>query len=242
MKRILLTFALIFPLAGSAQPRQVLHFNLRFGIIKGGESALTIADTVYQGKKAIFYSLEYRTTGVYDKLFSIYDVYESIVDPKTMLPVKSIRNIREQTYRYYDEVEFYRTRDSMLTKRNGWQYAPKNLVDPLSVFFYFTESNFLKSIRKGETTTLPLLDGDNLKEITIRFAGEEVFQTEDGPAECYVFSSQIYKGKNQKRQDELKFYISKKERAPVYFEIAIKAGIIKAFPKKIHKNKTTQRG
>ena len=48
------------------------------------------------------------------------------MDVKTGLPVKAIRNIKEDTYSYYDEVVFNHEENKILSKRKGEQIVPEN--------------------------------------------------------------------------------------------------------------------
>ena len=138
MKRFILLFVMIAVLAPSinAKEKKVL-FNLKFGVMKGGEAELVITDTLLGTRKAIRYYLVGRTTGFTDKLFGVNDIYETIVDADTHLPVKSVRNIREGRYRWYNETFYYHDLDSIYSQRSGWRHVPENLVDIISVFFYF---------------------------------------------------------------------------------------------------------
>jgi hypothetical protein len=47
-----------------------------------------------------------KTTGVADVVFRVKDTYESYINPKTELPLKSIRDINEGRYKKYNVVLF----------------------------------------------------------------------------------------------------------------------------------------
>ena len=66
-----------------------------------------------------FVKAEARTDALADKLFTIYDVYESYIDISTGLPIKSIRDIAENNYRYYNEVVFMRSTKQVFSSRSG---------------------------------------------------------------------------------------------------------------------------
>lgn len=104
------TLLLLSFFSGNARQREVISYDLKFGVMKAGEAKLVITDTTFNGKRAVHYYLEGQTTGLTDKLFKVYDIYESTVDPSTMLPYRAVRNIRERKYRYYDEVLFFTIR------------------------------------------------------------------------------------------------------------------------------------
>ena len=47
-----------------------------------------------------------KTVGLADAIYKVRDQYESYINPTNGLPVKSVRNIQEGRYRYYNEVLF----------------------------------------------------------------------------------------------------------------------------------------
>lgn len=211
--------------------KQVITFDLKFGIIKGGEARLVISDTLYNSKKAIHYYLEGRTTGLTDKLFGVNDIYETTVDAKTRLPLKAIRNIREKKYRYYNETFFYHDIDSIYCQRMGWRSAPHNLVDIISVFFYFIDQHLMDDIELGHKVALPTYHADVISNVSVTYLGSEKTETNLGLIDCYVLNPQVDKGKLFNRSDGLKFYISKKDKTPVLLDFDMRVGALRALLK-----------
>ena len=218
---------LIFVIKVSAKKEEI-KYNLKFGIIKGGEAKLVINDTKFNDKNAINYYLIGQTTGVTNTLFGVYDIYETTVDAETGLPLKAIRNIKENKYRWYNETLFYHDIDSINSQRTGWQAVPKNLVDIISVFFYFVNKQMFDEIEKGHTVSLPTYHADKISDITVKYSGEEKIDTDLGKIDCYVLSPSVDKGKVLNRSDGLKFYISKEKKIPVLVEFDMKAGTLRA--------------
>ncbi len=223
----ILSITLLF-LSSNLKAEEKIRFNLKFGFIKGGEATMVISDTIFESKPAVHYYLAGRTTGLTDKLFEVNDVYESIVDPETMLPYKSIRNIKEGKYRYYNEVLYYHEADSIYSQRSGGRKVEPNLVDILTAFFYFRSSNFYENIKIGDVATMPSLHADKISDITIVYSGEETIRTKKGKMECYILSPVVDKGKVLMKSDGLKFYVSKEYNIPVLMEFDMKVGALKA--------------
>ena len=59
-----------------------------------------------EGKEVWHAKFSARTTGIADAIFKVIDIYEVDIDPKTELPVRSIRNVHEGKYRRYNVVTF----------------------------------------------------------------------------------------------------------------------------------------
>lgn len=219
---------LVFLSLSSHAKKEVLLFDLKFAFAKGGEAVLSITDTVYKDKKAIKYSMVGRTTGITDKLFGVNDAYETIVDAETLLPLKSIRNIKENKYRWYNETLYYHDIDSVYSLKSGWRAVPHNLVDILSVFFYFIHHHLYNDIGQGFTVTLPTFHADKISDVVIKFAGETRVETDMGEINTFILAPVVDKGKLLNRSDGLKLYISKEKKVPVLIEFDMRLGILKA--------------
>ena len=219
----------LFPVHLLAVNKDVLKFDLKFGILKGGEAVLTIRDTTYNGLKAVCYHIQGGTTGITDRLFNVHDVYETIVDARTYLPLKSTKNIKEQKYRYYNEIQFFHEQDSIYSLRKGGKKVPPGLLDIISVFFYFVKNNYTEKIELGDTATFKVFNTENkIDEIRIKNSGVSVVETDLGNFECYVLSPRMDKGKVLKRSDGLKCYVSVAEKIPVQMEFEMKVGTLRA--------------
>ncbi|MCG6190215.1 DUF3108 domain-containing protein [Maribellus maritimus] len=226
---ILLSFLFLMPQAFGS--KEEIKFNLKFGFVKGGEAKLIISDTTFNGEKAVHYFLVGKTTGLTDKLFGVNDVYETTVDAQTRLPLKSIRNIEEGKYKWYNETFFYHDIDSLNSQKSGWREAPENLVDIISVFFYFINQHLFEEIEVGHTVTLPTFHADKIDDVTVKYLGEDRVDTDMGKTDCFVLAPVVDKGKLLKRSDGLKFFISKETKMPVLLEFDMKVGALRAILK-----------
>ncbi|HKL32466.1 MAG TPA: DUF3108 domain-containing protein [Tangfeifania sp.] len=229
MKKYLIAALLAFLLTQtvSAKKERIL-FNLKFGFVKGGEAVLNINDTLFQSQPAIHYYLEVRTTGLTDKLFGVNDIYESIVDAQTRLPLKSVRNIKEGKYRWYNETLFFHDKDSLLSQKSGWRPAPENLVDIVSVFFYFINNHLMENIEKGEKVSLPTFHADKIDTVSVQYQGDRMIKSDLGEIDTYVLAPTVDKGKLLNRSDGLKFFISKESKLPVLLEFDMRVGALRA--------------
>jgi hypothetical protein len=92
------------------------------------------------------------TIGMTDAVYKIRDKYESFVDINTGLPVKSIRNIREGRYKYYNEVLFDHGPDStrIVSKKSGEKFVSANIYDIVSVFYIGRKKYFNDALVKGQ--------------------------------------------------------------------------------------------
>lgn len=223
----------------SAKKEQIL-FDLKFGFIKGGEAEILITDTTFNEKPAIYYYLSGRTTGITEVMYGINDIYETIVDAKTGLPLKNIRNIKEQNYRSYNESYFYHDVDSVNSNKTGWIAVPNNINDFLSVIFYYTKNFLDKDAKPGKSVTLPNYHAGKVSTITIKYLGDKKISTALGELNTSILTAVVEKGKVLNSSDGLRFYISKDKKIPVALEFDLKVGGLKAVLKSYKINNVEQ--
>lgn len=227
-KRLLIVMLIMgFSVNLTAQNESILKFNLKFGILKGGEAFVTISDTIYNGTKAIYYCIEGKTTGLTNTIYSVHDSYRSIVDASTHLPLWADRSIKEKKYRRYDETFFYRNNDSIYSERIGGLKVDPNLVDIASVFFYIVQPEYFSNIEQGQPVELKVLNGDEIMNMKIRIDGEETIETELGDVLCYKLIPEMKKGKVLKSNDALCLYIAKETHFPVLIDMNMRVGALR---------------
>jgi len=228
--KITLIFVLLlgFIVRLNAEPLEEMEYILRFGFIKGGKATLIAENEKINKKQAIHYRMRGRTTGIVDKIYEVNDVYESWVDPETYLPVKSIRNVKEQKYRFYDEVTYDHINDSLFSLKSGRKKVPGKVNDLVSVFFYIRQNQYFEDLLAGKKVQIPVYHGDDLFMMELEYIGIETIDTKIGRKECYVVSPKVPKGKLLKGSNDLKIYITKdKNRLPIYAEFELVLGALK---------------
>lgn len=200
---------------------------MSYGIITGGRAVLSVRDTVFNGRKVQHLIGAAHTVGVADALYKIRDKYESFVDIKTDLPVKSIRNIREGRYRYYNEVLFEHGPDSTKIKsqKSGEKYVAANIYDIVSVFYIGRKKYFNDSMVKGQVIEFMTYFGDKEYPLRIRYRGIETINTKFGKLECYKFSPVTEVGRSFKTDDDMHIWITRDQnRIPVRVRFNLTVG------------------
>ncbi|HNX54035.1 MAG TPA: DUF3108 domain-containing protein [Prolixibacteraceae bacterium] len=226
--KILLFLLLAFVGKLSADPLEEMEYILRFGFIKGGRATLIAEKDKLNKKPTIHYKMRGRTTGLVDKIYEVNDVYESWVDPETFLPEKSIRNVKEQKYRFYDEVTYDHENDSVFSQKSGHLKVPDKVNDLVSVYFFIRQNSYFDDLLAGKKVQIPVFHGKDLFLIELKYVGIETINTKIGRKQCYVVSPVVPKGKLFKDSDDLKIYITKDQnRLPIYAEFELVLGSLK---------------
>lgn len=225
---LLINILLIFSVGLKAEPIEEMEYVLRFGFIRGGKATLVAVNEKLNKKPTIHYKMRGRTTGMVDKIYEVNDIYESWVDPVTFLPVKSIRNVKEQKYRFFDEITYNQEKDSLYSQKKGAIKVPHNVNDLVSVFFYIRQNKYFEDLLAGKNIQIPVFHGDELFLMQLKYIGIKTIETKIGPKQCYVVTPQVPKGKLLKGSDDLRIYITKdKNRLPIYAEFDLMLGSLK---------------
>lgn len=197
---------------------EYLLYTMDYGLLTGGKAVLSVKDTVLFGKNTLHLTGTAYTVGLADVLYKIRDTYESFINPSSLYPVKSIRNIREGRYRYYNEVTFKHATDSthITSQRSGEKYVPADIYDIVSAFYVGREKYFNDSMKKGDVIVIHTYFADKEFPLRIRYMGNEVIKTSFGKLECYKFSPVTETGRAFKTEDDMQVWITRdKNKLPV---------------------------
>ena len=228
MKHLWLILSLLILLQFDGFSSEIkVKFHFKFGFVKGGEGTMTIKDTTYNNKPAIIYNVVGRTTGLAQKIYNVYDVYETIVDAETFLPLKAIRDVQEGSYERYNETFFYHDKDSLYSERTNWKAMPKNTVDILSVFFYFINKNPFENMQPGDAVIYPTYSAEKIRDISIKYLRDEKLKTKLGKFDTHVLKPTV-KSKILNKSDGIKCHLAKETKVPIYGELDLTVGALKA--------------
>ena len=221
MKKLLLIsgFYLLLLMPGNGQittyqPGERISYIVHYGVITGGIASLELKKETLAGKEVLHSVMVGRTTGLADVIFKVLDVYESYMDPKTELPVLSIRNISEGRYKRYNEVLFdHKTRkDSAILTSDltGVHITPQGIHDILSCFYWYRNRIFpgIDKIKEGEMITVMTWFTDELYPIKMRYIGVEEIKTRAGRIRCHKFNPVTEKGRLFKTEEDVSFWFS----------------------------------
>jgi len=129
------------------QAGEMLKYQLYYGPVNAGEAIMTLEPARFEGRDVLHAVTLGYSTGLADRLFKVYDVYESFMDPKTGLPVKAIRNISEGRYRYYNEVLYNRDNNTVSSLRSGVHEVPAGILDLVSAIYKLRDTINTATIR-----------------------------------------------------------------------------------------------
>ena len=186
---------------------EILTFQIRYGLIVGGLTTLSITEDDYNDKP-VFHSLAIaQTTGLAEKLYGVVDVYESWFDKKTNMPYKEIRNIKEGHYKHYNEVTFDRGKNTINSKLSGVHEVPEKILDLSSALYYIRRIDFSK-INEGDVIFVNMYFADEIFPFRLRYKGKEIIRTKFGKMSCLKISPVVEAGRMFKTQDDLTIWFT----------------------------------
>ena len=201
-----------------------LSFRIHYGIITGGEANIVTNKTLLDGQEVFHAILTGKTTGMVDKFYKVYDVYESFFNPTTNLPDKAIRNIREGGYKYYDEVKFNQEEMYVVSQRNGKVSVPKNTLDMASVMYFIRRLN-LEKLKVNDIISLDTYFGDDLFPFYIVYKGRETISIGSGKYKCFKFVPIVEPGRIFEKNDDMTIWFSDDDnKIPISIKFDILVG------------------
>lgn len=189
-------------------PGENLKYILYYGFINGGKAEINLRHVpTNNGTKIYHAKAEAKTIGMARMFIAIDDVYESYFNEQTCKPVKAIRNIKENDYRYYDEVHYDHANNKVTSKKNGVVKVPANMFDVISSLYYLRRTKF-KNIKFNDTIKVMTYFADEIFPYRIIFKGRETVETPLGKIKALKFQPIVETGRVFKEQDDMRFWIS----------------------------------
>ncbi|MCQ2958644.1 MAG: DUF3108 domain-containing protein [Bacteroidales bacterium] len=205
-------------------PGENLRYSLYYGIMDGGEAVISLEKT----KSGEYHSkATAKTVGMVRWFLDMNDVYESYFNPTTCKPSKAVRNIKENSYKYYDEVTYNHENHSVNSKKNGTVEVPVNTLDIISSLYQMRGSG-LRNMKLNDTLTTTIYFADELYEFQVIYKGKDKVTTKLGTFKALKFQPVVEVGRVFKHEDDVRFWVSDDENLlPLRAEFDVLIGSIK---------------
>lgn len=208
-------FAVFFLTSSRPQPKDLvaaflpgeeISYRVHYGFINAGEAFMRLTDKYYLVNQKVCYRAEIvgNTTGAFDRVVRIRDVWGSYFDSVEFKPQKSFRSIRENKYRRREETYYDYTRNiARLTAENDtpevFTILPE-IQDMVSGYYYLRMQEYQK-LKAQDTIRINGVFEDKTYRFKIVYLGKETIKTKLGKANAFVISpimpeNSLFKGKN----------------------------------------------
>jgi hypothetical protein len=210
-------------------PGESADFSLKYGIIKIGEAHLELSSD--RKCAGAFIHADAKSSGLLKLIKDIHFRYESCMDTSTGLPISDSRILIEGDYVdintvYYDHVS---RKDSSLiySKKTDTVVVPKNIYDLLSGFYHYRANYLRDNLPLNYTVNTTTFFIDNVWDLTIRYCGKDVIDTNYGPIECLKVKPVTIVGHFFRTSDAMTIWFSNNGKyIPVKFSIELKLGTL----------------
>jgi len=209
-------------------PGEKLVYVAHFGWLNAGTATFTIQDEVFEEKNLYHAVAKANTIGLADKLYKVRDVYESYFNPENYHTHLAIRDIKEGSYRYYNEVRYYYAENKVVSQKSGEHEVPHNILDMLGAFYYFRGSMVEKVKYVGDELVMDTYFADEIFPLKMKYVGDETIKTKLGKFRSMKFSPVVEPGRIFDSEDDVTIWISKDENyIPLQVRIDLIIGSIK---------------
>jgi len=184
-----------------------LRYEAKIGIVKGGEASLTtrieaIGDSYYYHFRAIG-----KNAGIAGNFYFLENIYDSYVDIITGLPIKSVRNVKENNYRNYNEVLFNRFNNEIISTNKGVIKSMPNVVDVVSAFYYARRFLF-NNLQKDQIVLVTVYFEDKFVTLKFKHSKVEKINSDFGKIECIKLVPVIEPNGPFKKEKDLQVWVT----------------------------------
>ncbi len=228
---IVLFVGLSFVFSQTSLPYKVGEYAtyiVSFGGISVGYANLEIKEALSTPPQSFYVIGKGRTTPFFDWFFKVRDVYETVIDTTSLLPLEFKRSINEGGYLINQHYRFNH-KDSNVVTQDSVFVIPVNVQDMLSAFFYARTLKKDSIITNGNSFYIPIFMDNENYFLEIKYQKNEILDTKWGKLDCMVFRPRMQEGRVFENGEEMKIWISDDtNHLLVKVETKIWAGTIKA--------------
>ena len=213
-----------------------IYYNWNFVWFSAGEVDFHITET----DKHYIVNATGKTYKSYEIFFRVNDVYKTVIDKQTMLPVEFERKIEEGGYRFYNKIEFDQENGTALSfygKTEDDVVAEEFKIeecmhDMLSTVYFMRNMSF-ETMRKNDEFPVNMFIDDKVYPIQFTYEGKDVKQIKGiGDIDVFKISPEVVAGVVFTNGAKMNIWVSNDgNKVPVIIESPISVGSIQAILK-----------
>lgn len=205
-----------------------LGFKAYYGPITGAKAVMVLNTAKYGGKELYHAKVTGYTVGLTDKLYKIYEVYQSYFSKESYLPAKASEDVNEGEKYKRNYVYYFNHRDnSVWSITSGNHKIPNNTYDVISAF-YMLRNMDLSNIKINDVIRIQTFFQDEPWELIIKFKGYDEVDLNLGKIKCMKFIPIVQEKGVFKDEESLSIWISAdKNRIPIRAQMDLMVGAFK---------------
>ncbi len=214
-----------------------IYYNLKPFWIKSGEVSFTMIDK----GETYFVEAKGRTASSFEWFYKVRDTYTCEIDKKTLLPIRSTRNIREGGYRKVSTAEYDFSKNMVTAYSGKTEDTMKKfeidmddcMHDVLSIVYYARNFDYSK-VETGTWIPANVFLDDEKYNVGFKYLGNEVKKVKKlGKVDAIILKPQLVSGYVFEDDTEMTVWATNDgNRLPLVIESPLTVGSIKAILRK----------
>ena len=207
-----------------------IRYRVHYGFFNAGEAIMRLTNQHYRVNNRICFRAEVigNSTGAFDHIVRIRDVWGSYFDTIQFQPQKSFRNIQENNYRKKEETFFdYSRKKAKIVSENSQpqEVSVRDEVQDMVSGYYYLRLLKYNNLRKNDTIRLSGIFENKTYDFKIIYLGKEKIKTTFGKANAFVISPIMPDNKLFSGRNPIKMWISDDQnRIPLKIEAELLLG------------------
>jgi len=213
-------------------PGEQIRYRVHYGFLNAGEAYMRLTDKYYLVNNKICFRAEIigNSTGAFDKIIRIRDVWGSYFDSVNFQPQKSFRSIQENKYRKREEIYFdYNLNKARVIVEKDTPVVVNvvpSIQDMVSGYYFLRLQNY-DHLRKNDTLKLFGIFEDKTYNFNIIYLGKTLIKTKFGKSNSFVISPIMPENKLFKGAHPIRMWISDDQnRIPLKIEAELLLGSV----------------
>ena len=213
-----------------------VYYNWQDVWMGAGEVKFNVKPAQLNNRDCLHISAVGETYKRYNWFYKVHDVYESYVDPYTLLPLKFKRDVNEGGYTIYNDIDFDREKNKVhvehedfKTKRYNKSFdVPDCTQDVLSAIYYARNIDYSK-YKPNDTIPVTIFLDNKIYDVYVRYLGKERIKTKAGKYSTIKFSPLLIEGNAFEGGEAMTVWVTDdKNKIPVLIETPLVVGSVKA--------------
>lgn len=234
------------PFKSGEQLNYDVYYYLKKMWVPAGKVRFEVSDSLHDGKSCFHLDGKGKSLKNYDYFFRVRDQYSSVVDKKTLMPYRFLRDVSEGGFELFEDYRFdhQNSRAKVYTNKkdtsqNVMIKVPSCTYDVMTCVYRARCFDFSK-VKVNDSIPLPMvLDKEIYANVYVRYTGKKRIKGNDGKFyNCITFKPLLIQGTIFTDGEEMEVYVTDdKNRIPIYVEAKILVGTIKAYLTSYKNNK-----
>jgi len=211
-------------------PGEQIRYRVHYGFFNAGEAYMRLTDKFYLVNNIVCYRAEIigNSTGAFDRIIRIRDVWGSYFDSVRFQPQKSFRSIQENKYRKREETFFDYSRNvARVVAENDTPEVISvvpGIQDMVSGYYFLRLLNY-NNLQRNDTIKLVGIFEDKTYNFNILYLGKTKIKTRFGKSNAFLISPVMPPNKLFKGEYPIRMWISDDQnRIPLKIEAELLLG------------------